>query len=42
MIAQTRVRRIDTFGAVDLLVRAARTERQRIMPADQTVYLDRA
>ena len=40
MIAQTRGSPIDTFGAADLLVRDARGERQRIMQADQTVYLD--
>ena len=40
MIARTRGSPIDTFGAADLLVRDARGEWQRIMQADQTVYLD--
>lgn len=39
MIARTRGSPIDTFGAADLLIRDARGERQRIMQADQTVYL---
>ena len=39
MIAQTRGSPIDVFGAADLLVRDARGEPQRIMQADETVYL---
>ena len=39
MIARTRGAPIDTFGAAELLIRDARGERQRIMQADQTVYL---
>ena len=39
MIAQTRGSPIDVFGAADLLVRDAHGEPQRIMEADETVYL---
>ena len=39
LIALTRGSPIETFGAADLLVRDARGAHQRILQADQTVYL---
>ena len=39
LIALTRGTPIETFGSVDLMLRNERGERQRVLEADQTVYL---